>query len=225
MGLHRLFWIPRGGEPKDGVYVRYPEEELYAILLIESRRHRCAIVGEDLGTVPEYVPKMMARHGLRRMYVVQYELKPEEVPEPAVRSVAGVNTHDMPTFAAFWEGKDIDDRVARGLLDGKGAREEHEKRGRMRETLLRALTARGLLEGDVLKAVLEYLAGTPAEMVLVNLEDLWGETRPQNVPGVPEESWRNRFRYTLEEMKERPEVVETLRRVDRRRRASDARQT
>ena len=65
MGLHRLFWIPEGAEPKDGVYVRYPENELYAILCIESNRHRCAVVGEDLGTVPHYVPAMMKKHGLR----------------------------------------------------------------------------------------------------------------------------------------------------------------
>ncbi|HEU4522682.1 MAG TPA: 4-alpha-glucanotransferase, partial [Thermoanaerobaculia bacterium] len=99
MGLHRLFWIPEGGEAKDGVYVRYAEEELYAIVVLEARRHDCAIVGEDLGTVPAYVPRMMKRHGLRRMYVVQYEIKPEgEEPAgiPAADSVASINTHDMP---------------------------------------------------------------------------------------------------------------------------------
>ena len=225
MGLHRLFWIPEGAEAKDGVYIRYPEDELYAILLIESRRHRCAIVGEDLGTVPQYVPRMMARHGLRRMYVVQYELTPDALPEPAAESIASANTHDMPTFAAFWEGKDIDDRLSRGLLDGKGAREEHARRETMRDTLRKTLTARGLLDEDVLKCVLEHLAGSSAEMVLVNLEDLWGETQPQNVPGVPEQSWRNKFRYTLEEMRQRPEIVETLRSVDRRRRGSDGSET
>jgi len=120
MGLHRLFWIPEGAEPKDGVYVRYPEEELYAILTIESHRHQCAVLGEDLGTVPNYVPRAMRKHGVRRMYVVQYELKPEaEAPagQPPAESVASVNTHDMPTFAGFWSGKEIDDRVEQELLD------------------------------------------------------------------------------------------------------------
>src|SRR3990172_6909058 len=76
MGLHRLFWIPKGLEARDGVCVRYPAEELYAIFCLESHRHRASIVGENLGTVPAYVNSAMARHNLHRMYVLQYELDP-----------------------------------------------------------------------------------------------------------------------------------------------------
>jgi 4-alpha-glucanotransferase len=195
MGLHRLYWVPHGLDAKDGVYVRYPSDELYAILTLESQRHGCTIVGEDLGTVPAEVPKMMARHGLRRMFVVQYEIKPESPPlsPPPAMSVASLNTHDMPSFAAWWSGKDIDDRVALGLLDEVGARRERE----IRETMRRALNAH-----DVVKAfesLLSFLAASDAEIVLVNLEDLWRELEPQNVPGVPERSWRHTFRMGLED--------------------------
>ncbi|HJT15806.1 MAG TPA: 4-alpha-glucanotransferase, partial [Thermoanaerobaculia bacterium] len=117
MGLHRLFWIPDGAEPKDGVYVRYPAEELYAVLMSEAQRTGTVIVGEDLGTVPKYVPQAMNRHGIRRMYVVQYELP--KLDGPQRESIASINTHDMPTFAGFWQGKDIDERVERDLLDKK----------------------------------------------------------------------------------------------------------
>jgi 4-alpha-glucanotransferase len=194
MGLHRLFWIPDGLTAKDGVYVRYHHEELYAILTLESRRHRCTIVGEDLGTVPPEVPKTMARHGLRRMYVVQYEIKPEDPPlsSPPAASVASINTHDMPPFAAWWQGKDIDDRVEMGLLDQVGARRERETREKMR---------RAIGEHDAphaLEGLLSSLAASDAEIVLINLEDLWGEREPQNVPGLPERSWRHKFRLGLE---------------------------
>ncbi|HKR66789.1 MAG TPA: 4-alpha-glucanotransferase [Thermoanaerobaculia bacterium] len=188
MGLHRLFWIPNGMDPKDGVYVRYPADELYAILTLESRRHACTVVGEDLGTVPPEVPRMMRKHGLRRMYVVQYEVKADApLPEPPRESVGSVNTHDMPTFAGWWNGKDIDDRVAMGLLDEVGAHREREQRERMKKQF-------GSLED-----VLLFLASSDAEIVLVNLEDLWGELEPQNVPGVPERSWRHKFRLGLED--------------------------
>lgn len=191
MGLHRLFWIPDGLDAKDGVYVRYRAEELYAILTLESQRHRCTIVGEDLGTVPTEVPRTMSRHGLRRMYVVQYEIKPDEdLAPPAAASIASVNTHDMPTFAAWFAGKDIDDRVAQGLLDDLGARRERELRERMK----RRLDARVPYE-----SLLEFLAASDAEFVLINLEDLWGETEAQNVPGVPGRSWRHKFRMGLED--------------------------
>jgi 4-alpha-glucanotransferase len=207
MGLHRLYWIPEGREATDGLYVRYRAEELYAILVLESQRHGCTIVGEDLGTVPPEVPRAMRRHGLRRMYVVQYESSPECDPDPPARaSVASLNTHDMPTFAAFWEARDVDDRLEQGLLDDTGAREERRNRELVRQRVRRLLADQGHLDdagpedpASVRDALLSFLASSPAELVLINLEDLWGETSAQNVPGVPERSWKQRFRLSLEE--------------------------
>jgi len=51
---------------------------------------------------------MMAEHGVRRMFLVEYEQK---VVAPPKASIASINTHDMPTFAGFFRGGDIDDRV------------------------------------------------------------------------------------------------------------------
>ena len=207
MGLHRLYWIPDGMDAKDGVYVRYHDDELYAIVVLESVRNRCAIVGEDLGTVPDYVPKAMRRHGLRSMYVVQYEAKPKRRPlaTPPTTSVASVNTHDMPTFAAFWSGKDIDDRVDQDLLDDKGARKERDTRAKIRKKIQKQLG-----EGDALRNILMYLAKSDAEVVLINLEDLWGEIEPQNVPGVPERSWKQVFKMSLQEAREDAHIVRIL---------------
>ena len=69
----------------------------------------------------------------------------------------------------------------------------------------------------VLRRLLDGLAASPARIVLVNLEDLWGETEPQNVPGTHMErpNWRRKARYTFEEFSQKPEVVDVLRRVDR----------
>ncbi|HVE70205.1 MAG TPA: 4-alpha-glucanotransferase, partial [Thermoanaerobaculia bacterium] len=193
MGLHRLFWIPDGLDPADGVYVRYNAEELYAILTLESRRHACTVVGEDLGTVPPEVPKTMSRHGLRRMYVVQYEMKPDApLGDPPAESVASINTHDMPPFAAWWKGDDIDDRLRQGLLDEVGARREHDTRAKMR----RQTGAHD--PKNAIESLLTSLAASDAEIVLINLEDLWGELEPQNMPGVPERSWRQKLRLGLE---------------------------
>ncbi len=100
MGLHRQFWIPNGADVADGVYVHYPADELYAIASIESHRARCELVGENLGIVPDIVNEKMVRHGLRGLYVLQ--LTPNAPISPD--SVASLNTHDTPTFAAFSDG-------------------------------------------------------------------------------------------------------------------------
>ncbi|MBV8201849.1 MAG: 4-alpha-glucanotransferase, partial [Acidobacteria bacterium] len=232
MQLHRLFWVPRGLGPAGGVYVRYPHEELYAVLSLESHRHGAMIVGENLGTVPPEVDESMARHGVAGMYVLQYELAPGGGGlhrEPPASSVAGLNTHDMPTFRGFWEGRDVDDLQALGFFDDGQAGEERRRRAAQRQLLAGSALAcqPGAWDGHsdpfplVLRAWLQYLAASPARMVLVNLEDLWQETEPQNVPGTREDqrpNWRRKARLTFEEMTRRPEVVAMLERIDQLRR-------
>jgi 4-alpha-glucanotransferase len=226
MGLHRFFCVPKGMTAREGTYVRYPAEEMYAILSLESHRHGVRLVGEDLGTVPPYVRPAMARHGLSRMSVVQFGLSPD--PARALKAVpAGslgcMNTHDMPTFASFWEGTGIDDRLALGLLDEKGSREEKEMRSRVKRALATFLRRRGWLKDcgsgaeEVLAACLSFLAGSRAGVVIVNLEDLYLETNPQNVPGTSKErpNWLRKARHGFEEIREMPQVIRILREVDR----------
>src|SRR5688572_5454747 len=126
MGLHRLYWIPKGRPASEGAYVQYPAEELYAILSLESHRHKTMLVGENLGTVPPKVNACMTRHDLRETYVLQYELRPKVLRPPPRKSVASLNTHDMPTFEAFLRGLDIDDRHDLGLV--KTLAREHRLR-------------------------------------------------------------------------------------------------
>ncbi|MDR7584010.1 MAG: 4-alpha-glucanotransferase [Armatimonadota bacterium] len=242
MALHRLFWVPEGMEARDGAYVRYPAEELYALLSVESHRHRVAIAGEDLGTVPGYIRRAMRRHGLYGMYVAQYEARPATPPLPPVppHALAGVNTHDMPTFAAFWAGRDIADRQALGLLDAEGVRRERERREALRRHLVAFLRRGGWLGAaparqawkagggtvdrarTVLHGVLRWLAASPAHLLLVTLEDLWLERDPQNVPGTGPErpNWRRRLRYPAERFTRLPSVVAILQEIDRMRRAA-----
>ena len=220
MGLHRLYWIPAGCPASAGVYVHYRPEEFYAILTLESHRHRVAVIGENLGTVPRAVNRAMDGHGLRRMYVQQFEIRPEAArplrPVPR-RAVASLNTHDVPTFAAYLAGLDVATSVALGWRTPRQAAGEARDRARLRRALARALgaTGRRVPDPDLLRRALTRLARSPASLVLVNLEDLWGETAPQNVPGTGPEwpNWRRRARYALESFRDRTEVVDVLRAV------------
>jgi 4-alpha-glucanotransferase len=222
--FHRLYWIPKGLEASQGVYVRYPFEELYALFCLESHRHHTLLVGEDLGTVPPEVPASMARHNVYRMYVVQYCLQddPKEALPPVSAGAVGiVNTHDMPPFLAYCQGRDIRQREQLGLLGDQDAEQEREHRRAMIASLAQFLRAKGRLgaaddPAALLRACLKQLAASDSFITLVNLEDLWGESEAQNLPGTRDEypNWRNRARYALEEFCRLPEVTDILRAVN-----------
>lgn len=222
MGLSRLFWIPHGMEASQGVYVEYRAEELFAVFCLESQRNQAVLVGEDLGTVPPEIPKAMARHNIHRMYVLQFAANPDEpLPEVPRGSAASLNTHDMPTFASFWQMVDVQDRLELNILDEAGAVQSTAVRNALKAAIVAGLRERGLLkDGDdlreVLKSCLAHLCSGPAPTVIVNLEDLWLETNPQNVPGTWQErpNWRRKLRLRLEELMQDPQVLETLKSIN-----------
>jgi 4-alpha-glucanotransferase len=228
MGCSRLFWIPEAFDAREGVYVRYHAEEIFAILCLEAQRHGAMIVGEDLGTVPDRVRQAIGRHGMRRMYTLQTELTESydcALPEPARQSLASLNTHDMPPFAAFLEAADIEDLLDLGHLDGDRAGHERFQRGARVQALIHFLRFHGWLQGEstdgasLVNACLSWLAASPASSVIVNLEDLWQETLPQNVPGTTTErrNWQRRARKSLEEIMIDPAVREQLEHIDEQR--------
>ncbi len=230
MSLHRLFWVPDGRPATDGVYVRYPADELWAVVSIESHRHQALVVGEDLGTVSPDVRDAMARHGVHGMYVVQYQAREDEppLPEPRPDRLATLNTHDMAPWAAWWEARDVEERVELGLLAPEAAAEERGRRRRIREIMASFLQREGHLEdrvatGPALTAALEFLAGGPATTLLANLEDFWLETHPQNVPGTSDDrraNWRRRAARSLERLREDASLRRALQRLDAARRGT-----
>jgi 4-alpha-glucanotransferase len=225
MGFHRLYWIPPGFPPTQGAYVTYPAEELHALLSLESHRHKTILVGENLGTVPPEVDAAMAKHHLRETYVLQYQTRLPPGPslhQPPVRSVASLNTHDMPTFAAHWRGLDLEDRVALGLLPARDVPKQMARRKKMNTALLDFLKRKGWLDSEkilpatALRACLKWLAASPAETLLFNLEDLWLEQQPQNVPGTSFErpNWRQKARLSIEQIRRSAELRELLRTIN-----------
>ncbi len=174
------------------------------MVAIESQRAGSAVIGEDLGTVPGEVRRTMRSRGVLRTWVLQMELGAGEDPFTEVpdRVVAGMNTHDMPTFTGYWEGEDIERRLGLGLITEADAARERREREPAREGLRRVLAARGAATSsvaEVLESCHEQLAQSPAEVVLLNLEDLWGETEPQNVPGTSTEhaNWQRRAAHPV----------------------------
>lgn len=228
MAFYRLFWIPDGMTAADGTYVRYHEDELWAILCIESHRNRCRLVGENLGTVPPQVNKALDAHDFCGLYVGQYEMQPKS---PALRPVpsncvASVNTHDMAPLATTLSGADIEDRIGLGMLSPALREREEATRDRVREALIALLRKKKLMgsQGDDARSIrdglLAFLGDSPADFLLVNLEDLWLETKWQNVPGTVDEhpNWRRKLALTLDEIELDGSIRTVLERVDAARR-------
>src|SRR5213078_4782931 len=117
---------------------------------LESRRQSCAIIGEDLGTVPDgFRERMRAANALSyRVFVFERRgdasfAPPTEYPPLAAASAA---THDLATLKGFWLGYDIEwRRRPRVFPGGGGGAAGGAERRRDRHLLLEALAAEGLL--------------------------------------------------------------------------------
>jgi len=207
MGLYRLFWVPLGGNPADGAYVRYPFYDLLGLLALESHRNQCMVVGEDLGTVLDEVRAALAPLGVLSYRLLLFERNaagdfkpPAEYPR---NSLAAASTHDLPTLAGFWEGRDILMRAEHRLLPSDALRDEQiVERARDRAKLLLALEREQLLPPGAtanpvsvsemspafVRVVNEYLARSPAKLLVVQLEDVTGMREQMNLPGTTTEA-------------------------------------
>lgn len=220
MGLTRLFLIPPGATPAGGAYVRYPLTELLAIAALESQRHRCMIIGEDLGTVPAGFRERLAEASIFSSRVLYFERQNEQFKPPRDYpglAAVSVSTHDLATFHGFWEGDDILAKSRLGLF--KNPEEESGARSARvndKRQLLQALAAEGLLPVGVspenagqvtwtpqlTQAVHAYLARSPSSLFMVQMDDFTGQVHQTNLPGSVTEypNWRRRLVRPLEEL-------------------------
>ncbi|HEX5094858.1 MAG TPA: 4-alpha-glucanotransferase, partial [Acidimicrobiia bacterium] len=170
MGLDRLWIIPDGMAASDGAYVRYASEEQWATVCLTANTSGAGVVGENLGTVPAATNRALRAHDGLGMWVLEFEVPEDATPAtPRADALACCNTHDLDTFATWWDGL------------------SPRRRARLAE-VLRAADVLHLHEGegldphDVLGACYAWLGRSDAAIVLVTLEDLWLETEPQNRP-------------------------------------------
>ena len=202
MGLFRLYWIPLDGQPADGAYVRYPWRELLGILALESQRAGAYVVGEDLGTVEDFVREELAARDVLSYRLVWFErTPPRQFPSCAL---AAVTTHDLPTVAGLWSGADLAE------LDRLGLEPDPEAAARLRRRLQEWTgVADDAPVEEVVVAVHRLLAESPSAVVAATLDDaLCVEERP-NVPGTTDErpNWSLALPKALEDIEVDPAVA------------------
>jgi 4-alpha-glucanotransferase len=184
MGLFRLWWVPEGMSAADGVYVRYPHDDLLNIVALESQRARSLIVGEDLGTVEDGVREEMSSRKMLSYRVLWFE---DDLPASYPRSaLAAVTNHDLPTVAGMWTGADVAEQ--RDL----GVEVDEASAGQMKERLQRVTDASDDSEvDDVIHEAHRGLASAPSMITIATLDDALGATRRPNIPGTGDDDRPN----------------------------------
>lgn len=224
MAWTRLYWIPHGFGLHDGTYVSYPAEELFAILALESNRHRCEVVGENLGTVPKEIFEALPRHRIWGMYLAMFQASAgPHVAPPTAADMALIGTHDTPTFAGWLAGNDIADRVRYGLLAESGAPAAIKERVQAMGWLAAHLGVPVEDRPRFLLALLEWLGRSGSPLVVPWLEDLWLEGVAVNLPGTPSTqrpNWQRPMSRLLDDVFHDPQVAVLLGHLQQARQAA-----
>jgi 4-alpha-glucanotransferase len=204
LGLNRLYLIPLGAKPQEGAYVRYPLQALLAMVALESARHRCLVIGEDLGTVPEELRGILADWGVWSYLVMLFERRDDGcfrgAEEYRRNALVTFSTHDLPTFPGWLAGHDLQVKWDLGIDPGESREARKRAKAQMRDALRRSGLAP---EGDLeFIDVVRFLARTPSRMMVVSIEDVLGLSDQPNVPGTVHEhpNWRRRLPVNLEDL-------------------------
>jgi len=201
LGLKRLYLVPHAFAADNGVYVQMPFEALLAATAQESVAHRCVVIGEDLGTVPEGFREQMAEWGIWSYQVMMFERDDHGsfrgVDHYASNALVTFNTHDLSTYAGWRCFSDLALKRSLGIDPG----ESDEARWHALAMLTDVLRHHAV-DGHDLYAVAGFLARTKSRLLAISLEDLLGVIDQPNIPGTVDEhpNWRRRLPLAIDEI-------------------------
>ena len=207
LGLRRLWVVPDGADPGQGAYLQYPLEDLLRLTALEAERAGALVVGEDLWTVPEGFRDELGGFGIRGMQVLWFQRGPRgflRAERWSPDAVGMTTTHDLPTVAGWWLGRDIAWRHRLKLFAARNgaavaAAERKRERLALWDTFVRAGVAKGpppghAKTGQVVNAAIAFLGRAASNLVVLPLEDALGRKQQPNLPGTVTEhpNWRQR---------------------------------
>jgi 4-alpha-glucanotransferase len=199
LGLKRLYLVPHGFAANNGAYVQMPFEALLAATAQESMAHRCVVIGEDLGTVPEGFREQMADWGIWSYQVMMFERDDHGrfrgIDHYALNALVTFNTHDLSSYAGWRSFSDLKLKRSIGIDPG----ESDDARWHALTMLTEALRHHGI-DRDDLHAIVGFLARTRSRLLTISLEDLLGVIDQPNIPGTVNEhpNWRQRLPVAID---------------------------
>lgn len=213
--LRRLFLVPLGSRPSEGAYVQYPQSDLIRILAKTSGRHRCLVIGEDLGLLPDGLQDELAAANILSYRILSYERDDQgfkSVTEYPALALACISTHDHQTLSGWLRGADIAMRAEHGIVSPELTRRHEAARVKEREQLVQAIGNPGASAlaspppesalNDLTIRAHRFVARTPSMLVAVRLADLTDEKRPTNVPGTSSSypNWQPKLSVSIEKL-------------------------
>ncbi len=223
MGLMRLFMIP--DDKQNGTYIYYNFDDMLGLLALESHLHKCAVVGESIGNVPDGFLDKLRAHNIYSISVLWSERWNGGYGDFKMSSdypanvFVSVGTHDMQPLKMWWFGYDIELKRKLNMIDDNERIASYKLREGDRYKLLAALDFNQVWPQDKLRkadylygegypegieeAVHKLLAKTPCKVVMLQLEDVFEVAELQNLPGTDRETypnWRHRLPINLEDM-------------------------
>lgn len=179
--------------PENGERNRHAGDEYLRVVLEESGATR--VIGEDLGTVPDYVRPNLHSLGIAGFKIPQWETGPDQhvVPGAAYErlSVATYATHDHKPIRALWE---------------EAFEKPTETSAQARGDLEKIAAFAGLLSPneqtdfahDFYPAIFRALFQSESWIAIVMITDLLGRKDRFNVPGTAAHSnWSRRLHTTV----------------------------
>jgi 4-alpha-glucanotransferase len=221
-GLARLWVIPEGGDSSQGAYLTYPFLDLVRLVTLEAHRAAALIIAEDLGTAPFGFTEAVSSRHMLGMRVLWFERAADHgfigAQNYPVNCVAMTGTHDTPTVAGWWTGRDLDwadwlERLPEGTDRAKAEDIRDWDRGLLWSTIGSGQPRPA--PGDpqpVVTAAIAHVAKSPALLAVVPIEDLLGETEQPNLPGTVSEhpNWRRKLPAPVSELLQNPVVADRI---------------
>ncbi len=210
LGFSRSFWVPEGGI---GAYIAMPRDAMLAVIRIEAARAGATIIGEDLGNIPDGLRDELQKSGILGCRVAMFErhwegdgsfVAADDYPDQVL---ASFGTHDLPTWAGWRQGREIDWRQDIGDIDGETAVQSKTVRARevgMFDSIISA-------SDDSPDAMHRFLGRSSANMVALQLEDILGQTEQPNLPGTMFEhpNWCRRITIPVDSIAQDTRVKKT----------------
>ncbi len=224
MSLYRLWWVPNKNGNSDaskGAYLLYRVEDMIGILALESHRNKCMIIGEDLGTVPDIMKKLLPESGIFSYKIFFFETSKTDggyisTKDYPFQAMSALTTHDMATLKGFWHCDDLKlgrkigvyktDEIMQNLMDD---------RLKCKQLILDSLAGHNILPDSVNRNALYcgmttelnhcmqiHMCNGSSALFSTQLEDWIEMDKPVNIPGTSDEypNWRRKLSRNISEI-------------------------